>query len=230
MSQETQRQGKKFAADFERIDEVKGNDKILIFDSTTGVVMYATPSQINAKFDQLVADIAAAIAAKNAAEAAQAAAEGHAVDASSYAIAASESSAAAEGFKEAAGGIYSDTLLLKQAAEQAVLDAAAVLANAIQKDGDEPAIIAAFIASLAARVGAIENSILNGFASLKVENLTVRNALSAFLMGGNFIIRGNAAPSVIPDFVGQEFIDETNKVAYKAIGNNAVSDWKQITQ
>ena len=68
-------QGKKFAADFERIDEVKGNDKILIQDSNTGVVKYASPSQINAKFDKLVADIETAVQAVADARAAQAAAE-----------------------------------------------------------------------------------------------------------------------------------------------------------
>lgn len=230
MSEPILRQGKKFAADFERIDEVKGNDRILIWDSKTSTVMFATPSQINAKFDQLVADIAAAIAAKNAAEAAQVASEKAQTAAAGSATEASGSADEAETFKEASQVIYDDTLLLKKAAEKAVTDASAVLASSILKDGDEPAVIAAFIASLASRIGAIENSILNGFTSLRVENLTVRNALSAFLMGGNFIVRGNSAPSIIPDFVGQEYIDETNKVAYKAVGNNAVSDWKQITQ
>lgn len=60
--------GKKFAADFERIDEVKSGDKVLIQDSDTGVVKYATPSQINAKFDDLVADIATAVQAKTDAQ------------------------------------------------------------------------------------------------------------------------------------------------------------------
>lgn len=230
MSEPILRQGKKFAADFERIDEVKGNDRILIWDSKTSTVMFATPSQINAKFDQLAADIAAAITAKDAAEAAQVASENAQTAAAGSATEASGSAKEAETFKEASQVIYDDTLLLKKAAEKAVTDASAVLASSILKDGDEPAVIAAFIASLASRIGAIENSILKGFASLRVENLTVRNTLSAFLMGGNFIVRGNSAPSIIPDFVGQEYIDETNKVAYKAVGNNAVSDWKQITQ
>jgi hypothetical protein len=60
--------GKKFAADFERIDEVKSNDKVLIWDSDTGVVKYATPAQINAKFDDLVADIDTAVQAASDAE------------------------------------------------------------------------------------------------------------------------------------------------------------------
>ena len=37
--------GKRFATDFERIDAVKPDDKILIHDSADGIVKYATPSQ-----------------------------------------------------------------------------------------------------------------------------------------------------------------------------------------
>ena len=115
MSEPILRQGKKFAADFERIDEVKGNDRILIWDSKTSTVMFATPSQINAKFDQLVADIAAAIAAKNAAEAAQVASENAQTAAAGSATEASGSAEEAETFKEASQVIYDDTLLLKKA-------------------------------------------------------------------------------------------------------------------
>lgn len=75
--------GKKFAADFERIDEVKTNDKVLIQDSVSGVVKYACPAQINAKFAQLVADIQTAIDCAAAAEAAQTAAESAKDDAQS---------------------------------------------------------------------------------------------------------------------------------------------------
>ena len=113
MSEPILRQGKKFAADFERISEVKGSDKILIFDSSSGIVMYATPSQINAKFDQLVADIAAAIAAQQAAEAAQRAAAASAFDAMNDAQDAADSAGDAEGFNAAAAGIYEDTVVIK---------------------------------------------------------------------------------------------------------------------
>lgn len=39
------------------------------------------------------------------------------------------------------------------------------------------------------------------------------------------IIIGTAAPTVTPDFVGQKFIDTTNKVTYTAYGTKAASDW-----
>lgn len=54
--------GKRFATDFERIDVVKPNDKILIYDSEDEVVKYATPSQLStvphdAPFDPLRAGL-----------------------------------------------------------------------------------------------------------------------------------------------------------------------------
>ena len=39
------------------------------------------------------------------------------------------------------------------------------------------------------------------------------------------VITGTAAPTVIPDFVGQRFIDTTNKNTYTAYGTTAASDW-----
>ena len=44
--QEYEPTGKRFATDFERIDAVKPDDKILIHDSADGIVKYATPSQL----------------------------------------------------------------------------------------------------------------------------------------------------------------------------------------
>ena len=63
---------KVFADDFERIAKVKSNDKILIWDSESGTVMYATPGQINVMLGEL-ADHAqrAEVAATNASQSAQ---------------------------------------------------------------------------------------------------------------------------------------------------------------
>lgn len=41
------------------------------------------------------------------------------------------------------------------------------------------------------------------------------------------VITGTAAPTVIPNFVGQRFIDTTNKVTYTAYGTTSAGDWKQ---
>lgn len=40
------------------------------------------------------------------------------------------------------------------------------------------------------------------------------------------ILTGTTAPSDAPDFVGQQYIDTTNKNVYLAVGNSASSDWK----
>jgi len=41
-------------------------------------------------------------------------------------------------------------------------------------------------------------------------------------------LTGTTTPSVTPNYIGQEYIDTTNKIAYKACGL-AASDWKQTT-
>ncbi|MBT2738093.1 right-handed parallel beta-helix repeat-containing protein [Bacillus sp. ISL-7] len=42
------------------------------------------------------------------------------------------------------------------------------------------------------------------------------------------ILTGTAAPTTTPSFVGQVFIDTTNKIAYMAVGTSSSTDWKQI--
>lgn len=67
--------GKRFPEEFQRIDKVKSNDKLLIHDSEDGIDKYATPSQFNASLDELSVHYEDAIAAKEEAVAAQRAAE-----------------------------------------------------------------------------------------------------------------------------------------------------------
>ena len=67
--------GKRFPEEFQRIDKVKSNDKLLIHDSEDGIDKYATPSQFNASLDELSVHYEDAIAAKEAAVVAQKAAE-----------------------------------------------------------------------------------------------------------------------------------------------------------
>ncbi|MFB5760248.1 glycosyl hydrolase family 28-related protein [Paenibacillus medicaginis] len=40
---------------------------------------------------------------------------------------------------------------------------------------------------------------------------------------------GTTAPTVTPHYIGEEYIDTTNKIAYKAVGLTA-SDWKRLTE
>ena len=45
-------------------------------------------------------------------------------------------------------------------------------------------------------------------------------------MGFPDTIIGTEAPAVIPNFIGQRYIDTTNKAAYTAYGTSSASDWK----
>lgn len=41
----------------------------------------------------------------------------------------------------------------------------------------------------------------------------------------NNVIEASSAPAGVPNFIGQEYIDKTNKKIYKAIGTASVDDW-----
>jgi len=38
-------------------------------------------------------------------------------------------------------------------------------------------------------------------------------------------LKGTAAPTTVPVFLGQEYLDTTNKKMYKAFGKTASTDW-----
>ena len=42
------------------------------------------------------------------------------------------------------------------------------------------------------------------------------------------ILTGTAAPAVTPAFIGQMFVDTTNKHVYVAIGTTGVLDWENL--
>jgi parallel beta-helix repeat protein len=42
---------------------------------------------------------------------------------------------------------------------------------------------------------------------------------------GTLILTGTATPTTTPEFIGQRFIDTTNKKAYEAMGTSATTDW-----
>lgn len=82
------------------------------------------------------------------------------------------------------------------------------------------------IVAMQNRIVALEKVLSEGILDkIKIMNLDI---IDNFNIWGksNLILTGNSAPSVIPDFTGQTFIDTTNKVAYTATGNNSVLDWK----
>lgn len=89
--------------------------------------------------------------------------------------------------------------------------------------------VAQLIATLFARIEALEDKVKNGFGKLIVEDLEVRHAIDDFSTEGNGNLSGEGAPAVIPDKVGQRYFDKTNSVWYTATGNSAVSNWKLDT-
>lgn len=193
--------GKKFAADFERIDEVKSNDKVLIQDSGTGIVKYATPAQINAMFDQLVADIQTAIDAKTDAEAALLAALGAKSD--------------AEAAKSDAVTAKTDAVSAKTAAETAANDAA----NALAGVNEELAALAALVDN------AGDHKAISYDAEEAYKVCGFRTVISG---AGVPSLETIPEQFGIPAFIGQLYIDTSAASGglYYAVGTSSISDWK----
>ena len=72
----------------------------------------------------------------------------------------------------------------------------------------------------------------NGLPSLRVEELTIARKLDAYIKEGNALTSRAGAPTILPQYNGQEYFDTTNKVWYKASYTGTdptASAWKQIT-
>lgn len=192
--------GKKFASEFDRIDAVKSGDKILVWDSSDGIVKYATPSQVDAMFDRLVADIdtatnAAASATSRASEAASSATQS-----STHASKAQNAQAGAE---SAAGD-----------AEAAAADAH----NALDLLADSGC-------SLDERVDALEKALIAVLSgSVLLPNVQAKKL--GVWGENNLIVTGAGAPVLTPDRAGQFYIDVATRTLYYSTGNSAISDWK----
>ena len=82
------------------------------------------------------------------------------------------------------------------------------------------------IVAIQNRIIALEKILSEGLLDkIKIMNLDIIDNFNVWGQS-NLILTGTSAPSVIPDFIGQTFIDTTNKVAYTATGNHSVLDWK----
>lgn len=101
-----------------------------------------------------------------------------------------------------------------------------------------------YLRGLPSEIGIAHSAIVEAIAMLKgqidsmrtlIDNagdLKARSIDSSMMpkyAGSKWILYGTSAPSVVPDFVGQIFIDETNKIAYLAHTTNNASGWKRIT-
>lgn len=91
---------------------------------------------------------------------------------------------------------------------------------------------AAVLCYLNARINGIVEALNNGLPSLKVEELTIARKLVAYITEGNALASGEGAPTILPQYNGQEYFDSTNKVWYKAAYTGTqptAAAWKQIT-
>ena len=109
-----------------------------------------------------------------------------------------------------------------------------VLKNMPQTIEGEGLVTAAALVTLARRIAGIEKRLSDGLGSLTVEELNVVRCLTGNLRDNGdkenaFVLVRSTTPDIAPAFVGQEWIDTTNKVVYKAVGVSASTDWKQIS-
>lgn len=111
---------------------------------------------------------------------------------------------------------------------------------------DKQRVIAEALNTLSAQVDAINDKLNNGIGSLKVQHLKVGRELSGLNVNGTFCLHAAGAPSAslvpdnwdaatygdwmgVPQFIGQEYADTTNRIIYKAIGVSSISDWIRIS-
>lgn len=82
--------------------------------------------------------------------------------------------------------------------------------------GEMNEVAASAFAFLQEQINSILYGIEHGFPSLTVQRLKVVRSMDAYIKEGNLFLHGSGAPTVIPQFDGQEYHDETNNAWYKA--------------
>ncbi len=90
-------------------------------------------------------------------------------------------------------------------------------------------VIAEALVELKNKIDALQNIIKEMIlGSVQIDNLDIVKNLNLY-GSSNMILTGTAAPTVVPDFIGQFFIKTSATTAcYQATGNSSVNDWKQI--
>lgn len=108
---------------------------------------------------------------------------------------------------------------------QGLLDTMTMLMSGGLEERDE--VVAAILNSQNSRIAAIERMIKEGFAALKVENLTV---LSKFTNEGeDDHYEGAGDPAIISSRVGRRYKNTTSGEWWTATGNKTASQWKKDT-
>lgn len=89
--------------------------------------------------------------------------------------------------------------------------------------------LAEILNAMAGRIIAIESIIKNSlYKNMQVDSLEIVKAFNIY-GATNLVLTGTAAPSVVPDFVGQFYVNTTGGVTYQAKGVSSTSDWKQTS-
>lgn len=85
-------------------------------------------------------------------------------------------------------------------------------------------VLAEHIVSLYKRVESLESS----QGSVNNLNANLVDSRTGYAVNGDkTILTGSGAPSVVPSFVGQFYINTSGPALYYAVGNSSTSDWKQ---
>jgi len=104
--------------------------------------------------------------------------------------------------------------------------------NVSYVQGEMSEVITAVLAEHEEKINGILESFRRGLPSLRVEELIIARRLDAYIKEGNALTSGAGAPTILPQFNGQEYFDTTNKVWYKASFTGTeptAAAWKQIT-
>ena len=89
--------------------------------------------------------------------------------------------------------------------------------------------LAEILNAMAGRIIALESIIKNSvYKNMQVDTLDIVKGFSIY-GSTNLVLTGTTAPSVVPDFVGQFYVNTTGGVCYQAKGISSTSDWKQTS-
>lgn len=109
-----------------------------------------------------------------------------------------------------------------------VLNDNLVQLGAEMNENIEPS-LAEILNAMAGRIIALESIIKNSvYKNMQVDTLDIVKGFSIY-GSTNLVLTGTAAPSVVPDFVGQFYVNTTGGVCYQAKGISSTSDWKQTS-
>ena len=121
-----------------------------------------------------------------------------------------------------------DPTLDAHVASKKYVDAKDAQLGADLNENIEPS-LAEILNAMAGRIIALESIIKNSvYKNMQVDTLDIVKGFSIY-GSTNLVLTGTADPSVIPDFVGQFYVNTTGGVCYQAKGISSTSDWKQTS-